>query len=61
MAEFELFDEGMYLIGVSQYASADGSSGYFFGRGGRTRRRALAMDIRGFGRPQYQFLAFPGE
>jgi hypothetical protein len=61
VAEFELFDECMYLIGVSQYGRADGSSGYFFGRGGGTRRRALAMDIRGFGRPQYQFLAFPGE
>jgi hypothetical protein len=59
--EFELFDECMYVIGVTEYGSADGSLGYLFGSPDRNRRRALALDIRGFGRPQYQFLAFPGE
>lgn len=61
VAEFDLFDECMYLIGVSEHGSADGSSGYLFGPGWSVRRPALALDIRGFGRPQFQFLAFPGE
>jgi hypothetical protein len=59
--EFELFDQCMYVIGTSQYGRPDGSTGYLFGRGGRARRPALALDMRGFGRPRYQFLAFPGE
>jgi hypothetical protein len=61
VAEFDLFDQCMYVIGVSEYGSADGAFGYVFGSTGQARRRALAMDIRGFGRPKYQFLAFPGE
>jgi hypothetical protein len=61
VAEFDLFDQCMYLIGVTEYGSATGSSGYLFGSAGRPRRRALAMDIRDFGRPRYQFLAFPSE
>jgi hypothetical protein len=61
VAEFELFDECMYLIGVSPYGSAHGAFGYLFGRGGHARRPALAFDMRGAGRPRYQFLAFPGE
>jgi hypothetical protein len=32
-----------------------------FGSPNRARRRGLALDMRGFGRPRYQFLAFPGE
>jgi hypothetical protein len=51
----------MYVIGVSELGTADGTFGYLFGSSGRPRRRALAMDLRGFGRPRYQFLAFPGE
>ncbi len=39
-------------------ARRDGSFGY---RYGSRRRRALALDIRGFGTPRYHFLAFPGE
>jgi len=50
--EFELFDECMFLIGVSE------RPGY---RYGATTRKALALDIRGFGRPDFQFLAFPAE
>jgi hypothetical protein len=59
--EFELFDQCMYLIGVSEHGEATGAAGYLFGDAGRPRRRALALDIRGFGRPEYQFLAFPAE
>ena len=59
--EFELFDECMYVIGVTEYGSADASFGYQYGSPDRARRRALALDMRGFGRPRYQFLAFPGE
>ena len=54
VAEFELFEQCMYPIGVSE------RGGYVYGRG-RTRRPALAFDLRGFGRPGYQFLAFPAE
>jgi hypothetical protein len=61
VAEFDLFDECMYTIGVSEYGSADGAFGYLFGAGGATRRPGLALDIRGFGLPQYEFLAFPAE
>jgi len=60
VAEFELFDECMYLIGVTEYGTADGAAGDLFGAG-RVRRPALALDIRGFGRPKYEFLAFPAE
>jgi hypothetical protein len=59
--EFELFDECMYLIGVTEYGTTNRARGYFFGRRGRTRRPALAIDIRGVSRPQYEFLAFPSE
>jgi hypothetical protein len=60
--EFELFDQCMYTIGVSQFGTWEGDHGYVFvGRGGERRRPALAMDMRGFGVPQFQFLAFPGE
>jgi hypothetical protein len=61
VAEFDLFDECMYPIGVREYGRANGSFGYLFGQGGRARRPGLALDIRGFGAPQYQFLAFPAE
>jgi hypothetical protein len=61
VAEFDLFDECMYTIGVSEYGSAEGAFGYLFGEGGAARRPGLALDIRGFRRPQYQFLAFPAE
>jgi hypothetical protein len=61
VAEFDLFDECAYLIGVSEYGSPDGNVGFAFGRGGLRRRPALALDIRGFGRPDYSFLAFPAE
>jgi len=56
--EFEFFDQCMFTIGVSTYGSDGGDAGYVFGDG---RRSALAMDMRGFDRPQYDLLAFPGE
>lgn len=61
IAEFDLFDECSYLIGVSEQGRPNGLLGYAFGRGGAQRRPALALDIRGFGRPTYRFLAFPAE
>jgi hypothetical protein len=59
--EFDLFDQCMFTIGVTQYGKRDGTSGYFYGEEGRNRRQALAMDMRGFDAPQYDFMAFPGE
>jgi hypothetical protein len=59
--EFDLFDQCAYTIGVTQYGRWGGQTGFLFGPGGKARRPALAMDMRGFGEPQYDFLAFPGE
>jgi hypothetical protein len=61
VAEFDLFDQCAFTIGVTQHGRWGGDVGYLFGPGGQARRPALAMDMRGFGRPQYDFLAFPGE
>jgi hypothetical protein len=61
VAELDLFDECMYLIGVSESGSRKGAFGYAFGRGGALRRPALALDIRGLGLPRFEFLAFPAE
>ena len=58
--EFEIFDQCMYLVGVTEYGDRSGTSGYVFGKNG-IRRPALAMDIRSFDAPQYQLLAYPGE
>jgi hypothetical protein len=59
--EFDLFDQCMFTIGVSQYGTKGGDYGYHYGEGGRKRQPALAMDMRGFSKPQYDFMAFPGE
>lgn len=59
--EFDIFDQCMHFVGVTQYGSSSGSFGYFFGNAALRRRPALAMDMRGFDPPQYQLLAFPGE
>ena len=63
VAEFELFDQCAYTLGVTQFGTWNGDAGYFFeGRAGQQRRRpALAMDMRGFDPPQFNFLSFPGE
>jgi hypothetical protein len=58
--EFALFDECMYLVGVTQYGTRDGAAGFLYGASAR-RRPALALNTRGFGRPQFEFLAFPAE
>ena len=59
--EFELFDQCAYTLGVTQRGTWGGRRGYLWGPGGLRRRPALALDIRGFGIPQFNFLAFPGE
>jgi hypothetical protein len=58
--EFDLVDQCAYTIGVTQFGNWR-DNGYLFGAGGGLRRPALAIDMRGFGTPQYDFLAFPGE
>jgi hypothetical protein len=59
--EFDLFDQCMFTVGVTEYGAPDGSSGYVYGADGQVRRQALAMDMRGFDPPQYDLMAFPGE
>jgi len=59
--EFAIFDQCMHLIGVSRYGSTQGNHGFVYGDNGTRRRPALAMDMRGFDKPQFQLLAFPGE
>ena len=59
--EFDLFDQCMFTIGVTQYGKKDGASGYVYGQRGKERRQALAMDMRGFDPPRYDLMAFPGE
>jgi hypothetical protein len=59
--EFDLFDQCAYTIGVTQFGTWGGDTGFLFGADGAQRRPALAIDMRGFGDPQYDFLAFPGE
>jgi hypothetical protein len=59
--EFDLFDQCMFTIGVTQYGKRDGTSGYFYGERGQQRRQAVAIDMRGFDTPQYDLMAFPGE
>ena len=61
VAEFELFEQCMYTIGVTEYGRPRGDLGYVFGSPSARRRPALALDIRGFDRARYQFLAFPAE
>jgi hypothetical protein len=58
VAEFELFDECMYMIGVTEHGARDGSSGYVYGD---RLRPALALDLRTLGSARYRFMAFPGE
>ena len=58
--EFETFDQCMHLIGVAERGSRSGGFGYVYGDGERLRT-ALAMDMRGLRRPEYEFLAHPGE
>jgi hypothetical protein len=57
VAEFDLFDECMYLIGVTELGRGNGA-GYLYGA---SRRPALALDNGRRREPQYNLLAFPGE
>lgn len=57
--EFEIFDQCMYQLGVTEYGPRAEGTGYRFGR--RRHRAAFAIDIRGLDRSRYRFLAFPGE
>ncbi len=59
IGEFEIFDQCMFTIAVSAYGGGGGDAGYVY-RSGQTRP-ALAMDMRGFERAQYDFMGFPGE
>ena len=59
--EFDLFDQCAFTIGVTQFGTWGGDTGYVYGANGESRRPALAIDMRGFRTPQYDFLAFPGE
>jgi hypothetical protein len=59
--EFDIFDQCMHFVGVTEYGSSSGDFGYFFGNAALRLRPALAMDMRGFDPPEYQLLAFPGE
>ena len=59
--EFELFDQCMFTIGMSQYGSRQGASGYRFFDRSPGQRPALAMDMNGFDRAEHYFLVFPGE
>jgi len=61
VGEFDLFDQCMFTIGVTQYGKGGGATGYVYGKLGKERRPALAMDMRGFDAPQYDLMAFPGE
>ena len=61
MGEFETFDQCMFSLGMTEYGSTNGDSGYAYLDGRPSKRPALAIDIDGFDRPQFDFLAFPGE
>ena len=51
----------VHVACVTQYGKSDNTSGYVYGERGLQRRQALAMDMRGFDPPRYDFMAFPGE
>jgi hypothetical protein len=61
VGEFEIFDQCMYLVGVTEYGTRSSDAGYVYDKGGRSRQPAFAMDVSGFDPPQYQFIAYPGE
>jgi hypothetical protein len=60
VATLERFEQCMYLIGAGEQGRRSGAAGYLYGPG-RVPRAALALDLRGFGRAGYLFLAFPAE
>ena len=61
VAEFDLFDQCMFTIGVDSVGSSGPrAAGYSYGPGA-TRRSALAMGTRDTRPPTFRFLAFPQE
>ena len=58
MADFELFDQCAFAIGVSSHGARGGAAGYLFGD---VRRAALALDLGTARAPDFTFLAFPPE
>jgi hypothetical protein len=61
VGEFEIFDQCMYTIGVSEFGSPVDGTGYVYAHAHRFIRPALAMDVASFRMPAFQFLAYPGE
>ena len=61
VGEFEIFDQCMYTIGVSEFGSKGDGTGYVFARRGRVVQPAMAMDVASFRRPMFQFMGYPGE
>lgn len=61
VGEFEIFDQCMHLIGVSEFGAPAEGTGYVFERQQPALRPALAMDGASFTTPQFQFMAYPGE
>jgi hypothetical protein len=61
VGEFEIFDQCMHLIGVSEFGVPSEGTGYVFMHHHRVLRPALAMDGASFATPEFQFLAYPGE
>jgi hypothetical protein len=59
--EFDQFDQCMFTLGMTEYGSRGGSRGYVYRGPGPKLRAALAMDMAGFDRAEYYFMAFPGE
>lgn len=57
------FDQCVFTVGISEFGSPAGGTGYRFrNRTGSTQLRpALSFDIRGFGLPDFDVMAFPGE
>lgn len=59
--EFEMFDQCAFLIGITEYGSRNGATGFVYRRGTASQRPLLAMDLAGFDPAEHYFLAFPGE
>ena len=62
VGEFEIFDQCMHLMGVSEFGAPSEGTGYVFVNHHRSViRPALAMDGASFATPEFQFLVYPGE
>ena len=59
--EFDIFDQCMYTIGLSQLGGRDSDTGFVYRNKRRSVRPALVMDIDGFDRARFDFMVFPGE